>query len=204
MRESIGGRWLAAAALAATGFLFGSGCASTPKTPADAVQGELTDAPEWVRKGCDAWWGDKSERRICGVGAAGSTRNAALARTGAIARGRTELARSLSVKVEAMIKDYQATTTGGESFGSSAADDQHLVDVSKQITDTSLAGTSLVDSWISKSGTFYALVALDVEGFKDAVSQMRNLSDSVRAAVVERADKAFDDLDREIDRQRER
>ncbi|HWV36918.1 MAG TPA: LPP20 family lipoprotein [Vulgatibacter sp.] len=182
--------------------VWASGCASTPKTPADAVEGELTDAPEWVRKGCDAWWGEKMERRICGVGAAGSTRNAALARTGAIARGRTEIARSLGVRVEALIKDYQATTTGGEAFGVGAADDQHLIDVSKQITDLSLAGTTLVDSWISSSGTFYALVALDVEGFKDAVSKMQNLSEGVRAAVIERADRAFEDLDREIDRRR--
>jgi len=187
-----------------TGVVWASGCASTPKTPADAVQGELTDAPEWVRKGCEAWWGEKQERRICGVGAAGSTRNAALARTGAIARGRTEIARALGVRVEALIKDYQATTTGGEAFGTAAADDQHLVDVSKQITDMSLAGTMLVDSWISSSGTFYALVALDVEGFKDAVSKMQNLSESVRSAVIQRADEAFEDLDREIDRRRGR
>jgi len=185
------------------GLVWASGCASVPKTPEDAVKGELTDAPEWVRKGCDAWWGEKKERRICGVGAAGSTRNAALARTGAIARGRTEIARSLGVRVEALMKDYQATTTGGEAFGTAAADDQHLVDVGKQITDMSLAGTTLVDSWISSSGTFYALVALDVEGFKDAVSKMQNLSESVRSAVIQRADKAFEDLDREIERRRE-
>ena len=185
------------------GIVWASGCASVPKTPADAVQGELSDAPEWVRKGCEAWWGEKKEHRICGVGAAGSTRNAALARTGAIARGRTEIARSLGVRVEALMKDYQATTTGGEGFGTSAADDQHLVDVGKQITDMSLAGTTLVDSWISSSGTFYALVALDVEGFKDAVSKMQNLSESVRSAVIQRADKAFEDLDREIDRRRQ-
>lgn len=189
------GSWMAVA-----GILWGTACASVPKSPADAVQGELTDAPEWVRKGCEAWWGEKKEPRICGVGAAGSTRNAALARTGAIARGRTEIARSLGVRVEALIKDYQATTTGGEAFGSAAADDQHLVDVSKQITDMSLAGTTLVDSWISSSGTFYALVALDVEGFKDAVSKMQNLNEAVRSAVIQRADRAFEDLDREIDR----
>ncbi|HEY0840729.1 MAG TPA: hypothetical protein VGD74_11125, partial [Vulgatibacter sp.] len=58
------GSWMAVA-----GILWGTACASVPKTPADAVQGELTDAPDWVRKGCEAWWGDKKEPRICGVGA---------------------------------------------------------------------------------------------------------------------------------------
>ncbi|AKU90443.1 LPP20 family lipoprotein [Vulgatibacter incomptus] len=203
MRTRFDQKWLAVAAVIAAGAC-GFGCASTPKTPADAVQGELTDAPDWVRKGCSAYFGDSKDKRICGVGAAGSTRNAALARTGAIARGRTEIARSLEVQVQAMLKDYQASTTGGEAFGSAAADDQHLVDVSRQVTETSLSGTTLVDSWISKTGTFYALVALDVEGFKDAVSKMENLSERVRAAVVQRADRAFEDLDRQIDKRHER
>ena len=44
--------------------------------------------------------------------------------------------------------------------------------------------------------------ALDVERFKDAVAQMGNLNESVRRAVVERAEEAFQDLDEQIDKQR--
>ncbi len=177
-----------------------SACSTTPKLPKDAIENELADAPEWVRKGCSSYWKKDETRRICGVGAMGGTRNAALARTGAMTRARTEIARSLQTQVEAMLKDYQATTTGGEAFGMAANDEQHVEDVSRQITEMTLSGTELVDSWISKSGTFYALVSLDVETFRQAVSQMEQLSESVREAVIERAERAFDELDYQLDR----
>jgi hypothetical protein len=179
-------------------------CSTTPVAPKDAIDSELADAPDWVRKGCSAYWKEKETGRICGVGAMGSTRNAALARTGAMARARTEIARSLQTQVEAMLKDYQATTTGGEEYGLAAADDQHVEDVSRQITETTLSGTELVDSWISRSGTFYALVSLDVERFQDAVSKMQNLSERVRQEVIRRSERAFQDLDRQLEKRGQR
>lgn len=194
MKRMLG--WSCALILAGVGV----GCSSTPRPPGEAVEGEFADAPSWVRQGCTGYWESEKDRKICGVGSVGSTRNAGLARSGAISRARTEIARTLSVQVEAMVKDYQATTTGGERFGAAAADDQHLEDVSRQITEATLSGTQLIDSWISSSGTFYALVALDVEQFKGAVAQMKSLSESVRTAVIERADKAFEDLDRQLDK----
>lgn len=175
-------------------------CSTTPTPPKDAIENELADAPDWVRKGCSTYWEKGEERRICGVGAMGGTRNAALARTGAMTRARTEIARSLQTQVEAMLKDYQSTTTGGEAFGAAANDEQHVEDVSRQITEMTLSGTEMVDSWISKSGTFYALVSLDVATFQQAVSQMEQLSESVRRAVIDRAERAFDDLDYQLDR----
>jgi len=181
-----------------------AGCASTPEPPGNLVRDELAGAPEWVRKGCSHAWEDEDDKRICGVGSMGGTRNAGLARAGATARARTEIARTLQVQVESMLKDYQATTTGGQEFGRAAADDQHVTDVSRQITEMTLSGTEMVDSWISDSGTFYALVALDVERFKDAVGRMENLSEGVRRAVIERADEAFEDLDRQLELRRER
>ncbi|GAB4303188.1 MAG: hypothetical protein Kow0090_18780 [Myxococcota bacterium] len=184
--------------------VFATACSSGPKPqpPATVIANELDGAPDWVVKGCSAYWGDKKERKICGVGSMGGTRNASLARTTAISRGRTEIARSLEVTVKGMVKDYAATTTGGEEFGIAAADEQHVVDVTKQITDMTLAGTQMIDSWISGSGTFYALVVLDVEQFKDTVNKMKNLSNAVREHIVKNAEKAFDELDKEIDKER--
>jgi hypothetical protein len=180
------------------------GCAVTPEmgegTP---FEEEFVGAPGWVIQGCRAFW-DEDEGMICGIGSAGGSRNVSLMRTTAIGRGRTEIARTLSTKVKAMLKDYASTTTGGEEFGRAANDEQHIVDVSKQITDMSLAGTEMADSWISKTGTYYALVALDVEKFSDAVNRMNQLSESVRRAVVERAEASFAELGEEIERERQR
>jgi len=183
---------------------FAMGCATT-QPPPKIEKSELEGAPKWVLQGCSSYWQDKDkkgEKKICGVGSATGTRNISLARSTAIGRARTEMARSLQTQVQAALKDYQATTTGGSEFGKSAADEQHVVDVSKQITDTTLSGTELVDTWISQNGTMWVLVDLDIEGFKGVVQKMGQLSEGVRQAVIQRADKAFDELDKDISKSR--
>ena len=170
------------------------GCAS-PVGEGTPLEAELKEAPNWVVNGCDSFFGDQSSDQVCGVGSAEGSRNTALMRTTAIGRGRTEIARSLETKVRAMLKDYASTTTGGRDFGTSANDEQHIVDVSKQITEISLSGTELTETWISQTGTYYVLVRLDVEKFSHSVSQMEQLSERTREAVVERAEKHFRELD---------
>lgn len=181
------------------------GCAATkPKSPATVMHEELAGAPCWVTKGAGCYFKEPDRAKyVCGVGSVGGTRNVGLAREAALGRARTEIARSLAVRVTSMLKDYQATTTGGAEFGTSSADEQHIVDVAKQITDMTISGTEIVDSWTSSSGTYYALCRLNVDGFKDAVRRMTSLSESVRQAVVERADKAFEELDRATNGQAE-
>ncbi|NNK48976.1 MAG: hypothetical protein HKP01_08905 [Gemmatimonadetes bacterium] len=167
------------------------GCGSSgPKEPGTVIENELDGAPDWVLKGK----GSDGEI-IYGVGAVAGTRNVALARSTAQGRGRTEIARSLELGVESMLKDYQATTTGGEFFAQAANDEQHVEDVSRQITDLTLTGTRQDDHWISDTGTLYVLMALDVDDFKEAVHGMSQLNEDLRKAVEERADDAFRELD---------
>lgn len=175
-----------------------------PLAPADVMPNEFEGAPGWVISGCNAFYGDGANELICGVGSMGGSRNISLMRTTAVARGRTEISRTLDTNVKAMLKDYQSTTTGGEAFGAAASDEQMVVDVSKQITDFSLSGTEMRESWISKSGTFYALVVLDVAKFKDSVGEMKDLSVSVREAVQQRAEANWGELDEEIENERSR
>jgi hypothetical protein len=179
--------------------LLGLGCAGTkPKPPADVVKQELEGAPCWVAKGGGCYFKNEAERAkyIYGVGSVGGTRNVGLAREAAMGRARTEIARSLSVRVASMLKDYQATTTGGAEFGTSAADEQHITDVSKQVTDMTLSGSRLEDTFVNEeTGTFWALVVLDTEAFKDALGGMKTLDDRIRAHIIQRADRAFQELD---------
>jgi hypothetical protein len=126
------------------------------------------------------------------VGSAGGSRNIALTTSTAEGRGRTAIARTLDTKVQAMLKDYQATTTGGEEFGDAAADEQHIVDVSKQLTNGTLSGAERRDLWISPSGVVYALMVLDLEKFQGAVWSMKQLSESVRSHVAQEAAKEFE------------
>lgn len=190
---------LVLAALIIAGSMLAVGCAGkTGPQAIDTIMGqEMDGAPDWVKGGCPS---GKKGKAICSVGSIGGTRNVSLAREVAIERARAQMARSLQVMVMSMLKDYQATTTGGQEFGTSAADEQHVILVSKTLTDRTLSGTEIVDSWVSSTGTYYALVVLDVEKFKDTVSKIQNLSESVRKAVIERADRAFGELDREIEK----
>ena len=174
-------------------------CASNVTPPSEAMPDEFAGAPDWVVRGCDGLEGD---RQICGVGSMGGTNNISLARTTAVARGRTEIARTLETRVKAMLKDYQSTTTGGQEFRNAAVDEQHIEDVSKQITDFSLSGTEMKELWISRSGTVYAVVVLDVEKFTDSVSKMKTLSNELRAAIEERARASFEELGDEIQQER--
>jgi hypothetical protein len=167
------------------------GCGSSgPKEPGSIIENELEGAPDWVLEGK----GSDGEV-IYGVGAVAGTRNVALARSTAEGRGRTEIARSLEVSIESMLKDYQATTTGGEFFAQAANDEQHIEDVSRQMTNITLTGTRQDDHWISDTGTLYVLMALDIDDFKEAIQGMDQLNDELREAVEERADEAFRELD---------
>ena len=159
---------------------------------------EFAGAPDWVIEGCSAYPGEDAPTKICGIGSFAGSNNISLARTAAMARGRTEIARSLDVQVKSMLKDYQATTTGGEEFGTSAADEQHIVDVSKRITDLSLSGTEIRDTWISDGGTYYTLLVLELERFRNSVNKMSNLSEHLREAITDRADESFAELNREL------
>lgn len=180
----------------ATGFAFACGSDGTEGAPIPD-NSPLAGAPDWVLQGCAAYWDDDDDARICGVGSVAGTRNISLARTAAIGRARTEIARSLQVKVQSMLKDYSATTSGGENFGGEANDEQYIEDVSKQITQLTLSGTTLQDTWVGPDGTLYTLVSLDVENFSNSLDQISSLSEKVREAVKERADASFRELDEE-------
>jgi hypothetical protein len=130
--------------------------------------------------------------------------NIGLLKSGAAGRARTEIARSLQVKVASLLKDYQRTVTGGENFGKAAADEQLVQDTSKQLTDMTLSGTEQVDSWVGpKSGTMYVLVQLNTESFADAIGKMKTLDAQTREYVVRNSQKAFDDLQGELDKARQ-
>jgi hypothetical protein len=167
------------------------GCGSSPPKPQNALQAEMVGAPKWAQGACQL--GLQNKKAICGTGSVSGMTNVALARSAAEGRARTELARSLQTRVKAMLKDYQAATQGGP--GNQTASEQHIEDVSKQITDTTLSGTRLEDTWISNAGTFWALVVLDTDAFKDSMNNMKQLDERMRAAIVKRADKAFSELD---------
>jgi hypothetical protein len=190
---------LSLSSLIFTGVAF-LGCATTPPPPATpapspAISREKRDlegAPAWVMKGCAAFSGEK-KKPVCGVGLIAGMNNPALARSAAQGRGRTEIARTLELRIKAMLKDYQDNVQGGP--GNKQNDERNITDVSKQVTARTLSGTRLEDSWVSNGGTFYALMVLDVDIFREQVKNMNQLDEQFRQAIVDRAEKSFAELD---------
>ncbi len=191
---------LGAAALTAAMFLC-VGCGGTQaKAPASVMANEYDGAPCWVpTEGYCLKKQSGNEKCVFGVGIVEGTRNTSLARDAALGRARTKIAGTLNTLVVGIVKEYAASASGGEEFGQAASDEQYLESVAKQIvTPLNLTGAEMVDSWISNSGKYYVLARLDVAEFKGIVGSMSQLSEKVRAAVTERADKAFADLDKEV------
>ena len=183
------------------GFI-GFGCASAPPPapppppPQNALQAEMVGAPKWVQMGCGAFFGEK-KNLVCGVGAISGMSDISIARTAAQGRGRTEIARSLRLRVKSMLKDYAAVTKGGP--GQKLNNETHVEDVSKQVTDMTLTGTRIQDTWVSNAGTMWVLMVLDVESFKGSLKDMQGLDEQLRAAIVKRAEKSFSELNAETE-----
>lgn len=173
-----------------------------PKLPPDraAMQAEYQGAPDWVVKGCNSYWKAATEKpMICGVGVSDGSRNPAMAHASAALRARADIAKKIRVTVTSILKDYQASTTGGGHYGSDADDEQHVESITREITEISLPGTEVVDSWISENGTYYVLVVLSMDRFKDSVQTINDLSETMKSHLLEKANKSFDDLEKNVE-----
>ena len=166
------------------------GCGDSTPSPKTALQAEMEDLPKWALGNCKEGLSEPS--MLCGSGSVQGMSNPGLARSAAESRARTELARTLQVRVKSMLKDYQAATQGGAK--QETASEQHIEDVSKQITDLTLSGTRTEQTFVSNTGTFWALVVLDSNAFKSALNN-EQLDGATRAAILERADQSFAELD---------
>lgn len=168
------------------------GACGTKPAPKTALEAELQGLPKWALGKCEETL--KNKDALCASGSVEGMSSVSLARAAAEGRARTELARILEVRVKSMLKDYQSATTGGPDNETSS--EQYINDTSKQITDVTLSGSRMEENFVSETGTFWALVVLDVDSFKDSLQKANSLNEQVRAAIIERADRSFRALDR--------
>ena len=140
-------------------------------------------APDWV---------DNPEKG-CGVGTAKYRGNRGLARDAAVGRARNDLSRQIETVNQSMLKDYASQgETDGEDFT-----EELITQVIRQVTDMTLAGTSVVKTRI-QDDEFFALVCLDTQTFADAFDKMSQLSAKQREGLNRRAKAEFKDLDATI------
>ena len=172
--------------------LAGCGGASQPtKTVECTYPGTQAAAPLWV---CDA------PVEGVEVSAVGSAQKSAAGhnfmKTMAVAAARDELARSMKVYVNNMVKSYVETT------GAASAEtvDKVNTSVSKQITKTTLEGSRLYRTTTAPDGTLFALVGLNKEQAKAQAKDALSNSMKNDAALWQqfKAKKAQDELAAEI------
>jgi hypothetical protein len=163
---------------------------ASKSTTTQNMNAALADAPEWVRGDCRESF--KNQAVLCGVGAVSGVSSPSLARNTAMARGRTEIARYLQVDVKSVLTDYQAAKGG--------VIEQQIEDQSQQIADMTLSGTRMAKYWVGKDGTYYALMALELEAYSSAIQGAQNIEPPLRDALVERARRSFSARDTEVSR----
>jgi hypothetical protein len=165
------------------------GCATPSSRRATSIIDEppssreiLANAPGWVTNGCRFHWKNEIERReiVCGVGSAGPNRNQVAARETAVARARSEIARSVTVTIESLVRHDDRNDDAGE-FRS----------IAHQLTSASLPGCQVESVWQASTGEIHALVSLQVAKVQHSVRQSRALRPSDREDLARRAADAF-------------
>ncbi|MCP4678777.1 MAG: hypothetical protein GY854_25475 [Deltaproteobacteria bacterium] len=166
------------------------------KTSANANMSSLEGAPAWVTKDCRQIFvgTPQAGSMVCGVGSVSGMTDRSLARQAATGRGRTEIASFLQLRIKSMLKDYQKAESNPDGSFSSETE---IENVSKQITDITLNGTRMIESWMSPTGEYFALVVLSVEDFSSAIESSTGLDENIRTTVLEGAPKLFSELDAE-------
>jgi hypothetical protein len=150
----------------------------------------FNDAPAWVL----------SPELEGGLAAAGSAKVGAagmqFAKTEAMASGRDELARILSVKVQNMVKNFTQAT----GVGDAQTVDKVSSQVSKQVANETLTGSRQKNVWLSPCNELFVLVVLDPAVVKEQAKQAVQSSYKSDQALWQQfqAKKAYEELDKEI------
>jgi hypothetical protein len=154
------------------------GCATNP------VKKEFAGAPDWVTKDCAGYFIQKSGHpALCGVGsAAGADPGEALiiAKT----KAKADISKKLSSKIESVLTDYRLSVSNTQG----SIDTQHIEEVVVEISNNTLSGIEMVDSWTSPNGTLYVLMSLEAEQYIKAVDKVKGIPDNERRALIEKDD----------------
>lgn len=170
--------------------------ACTPKQAPVADTGmpdEYKDAPSWV-------FNPELEG---GVSAVGTSRigkaGFAFARNEALADGRDQLARQMSVKVQNMVKNFTQAT----GLGDDETVDRVSSQVSRQVANETLAGSRMRSMWRAPNGELFVWMVVEPESVRAAARDAVTTSYKNDQALWQQfqAKKAHDELDAVISKE---
>ena len=173
--------------------LAGCGSDEVKEAAADCVfpDAPSTDAPGWV---CDE---PVEGVEVSAVGvAAKSAAGHSFMKNMAATDARIQLAQSMKVHVQNMVKQYAETTGAADA----ETVDKVNTSVTKQITDESLVGTKIFKTRTSPNGTLYVLLGMDAAFAAQATENALKTSMGNDKALWQqfKAQKAQDELAADI------
>ncbi|WP_265823108.1 LPP20 family lipoprotein [Geovibrio ferrireducens] len=166
------------------------GCGGKSAEAPKVIDPCFNGAPAWVL----------SPELEGGLAASGSAKvgpaGMQFAKTEAMASGRDELARIISLKVQNMVKNFTQVT----GVGDAQTVDKVSSQVSKQVANETLNGSRQKNIWQSPCGDLWILVVLDPAVVKEQAKQAVQSSYKNDQALWQQfqAKKAYEELDKEI------
>ena len=171
-----------------------SACTSTPESTRTKMN--EYEPPEWVMKSSGAFE-DSNGKAFYGVGSASGIKNYSLQRTAADDRARNDLAKVFEFYTKSLTKDYMASTTSGDF--TTTSEEQNVEVAIKTVTSATLTGVLIIDHWEHPGrNELFSLARLDLISFKKNLDEHKELSNEVREAIKERADKLHEELEQEV------
>ncbi|MBT3509264.1 MAG: hypothetical protein HN472_06940 [Nitrospina sp.] len=171
-----------------------SACTSTPESTRTTMN--EYEPPEWVMKSSGAFE-DSNGKAFYGVGSASGIKNYSLQRTAADDRARNDLAKVFEFYTKSLTKDYMASTTSGDF--TTTSEEQNVEVAIKTVTSATLTGVLIIDHWEHPGrNELFSLARLDLISFKKNLDEHKELSNEVREAIKERADKLHEELEQEV------
>jgi len=167
-----------------------AGSATQPTSEASLLALEFRNGPAWLMK-CDLAFAGQKQPPICGVDGIIDAQNPMLARTGAEAKARANLAKRIKTAVRAGLVAYQVKRMSSEQ----EIDEQYVEDTSREIAEMTLAGVKVYDTYRSPQGSVWVMVAMDVDSFRGQVQSLSRYDEGLRKEIVERAEDSFRALD---------
>ena len=152
--------------------------------------------PEWIDQGGGFFTGDQG-RAFYGVGAASNISSPSLRRTTADVQARADIARIFKTHVADLVKVTVRSVSGGADAGTASESTQQFAQsATKAFTSLDLSGSQIVDRYFDAGErTQYSLAVMDINAFTNQVTQMNELSDRAREAIITNAEAAFSELE---------
>jgi len=159
--------------------------ACSSKTVIESDMG-MSGAPDWVNEGTQAVENDDG-RLIHGVGMAPAMGDVSLQKSTADSRARAEVARVLSTYIDAVSKDYTASS-GGEA-------DLNIEREIRSTTQLVLSGARILGRWKDEdTNDIYAFAELDMDAIEATLNTATSLSDAFKRYYKENTNTNFDRL----------